>query len=644
MAIDRDKFSNDFQPLENEVPAGYSRAETRYRLNHFLFHALGYDGDSPKEQFRFYEWNELGEMKDPFADGTTYDSDEFLDKIAKGRIVAFPVGEKHPVQLSIEGLSEVVFSRPLENFPIPKPQPPTLSGWKRFANAITFGAAYRKDKAEYERKLAAYPKNVETWERSRDSFPKLAEKRTPNVLEQEKQQYEAEINRREQKALQEKLDAKRAEAKKQYEDLQNGKLRAKVDVYRNTLKEYYGPKAVFHKEFCGPESDKAYTQEQFDQLKDYTTSIDGTEITGEQFTALSMFKALDPEIGGKYDPKGTIGLTPEEVVASKISFLTDTVNGDTDRPRKSHGFVFGRVVEPARRETAAAILEYKQKKPQKLGALIGRGMHMLANHYAGKEIGNEHFLSITSMMADALTLLEKDSNLMEEAKKTMEALAKAENPEASPEKLGATVKRALDLARGQRFALDLNRKNEKAKIILHAEAMGVCNLDPAERQKYIDDRLAFEVVREDTQNDVNAQYKTKEFIAKQKEVTERYSNAPPLPSKGANEKQIRENNRIAAEFTRFEDDTIRAPEAVILMGSGELTPTMMVNNRLPGKNKLYSLSGEQLENALEEKTLLSEKSPYVQEQAENKTLTREKVINQTHKEKDASQKGKVIGS
>ena len=643
MAINKDYFKRDFQAVSEELPK-YDKGAARYRLNTQLFHYLGINerktekGVDENNTPRIYEMTAEGELKDPFADGSTINSDSFLDKLAQNKILMFPSGEKYPVQMRFRG-SDYEYSRPLENLPVPEPRKPTLSGWKRFANAITFGAAYRKDKAEYDQKLAEYPSKLEKWRNRDKPFQQLLDKRTPEVLARETEQYEAEVAHRDEEERQAKLEAERKEVQKSYDDLQHGKLTAKVDVYRNTLKEYYGPTPVFHEEFCGTGADKSYKKEQFDQLQDYAKSVEGSGISADEFTALSMFKTFDPEIGGKYDPEGSIGLTPEESVATNMSMFTDTVNGNMTRPRASHGKVFGWVVEPARKKTAEAIEEYKQGNPEKLGELIGLGMHTLANHYAGQEMGNEHFLSITSMMGDALGLLERDPKLRAEAEKTMTALAAKDNPEATPKELKATVKRGFDLANGQRVALDLTHKNEKAKLMLHAESLGICKLTPEQRKECIDDRLVFETVRENTKIDVFMQHKSEAYLNKSGELTVQVAMTVP-PKDGATKEQLIAKNRANAAFNSFENDSIRAPKAVVKMGRDKLAPKDLVAGRLQNTEKLYTLSGKELEDALKEENLLAMDSPYMKKD-EDKTVTQEKV--KTQEKTVVKTQDKVLG-
>ena len=346
-----------------------------------------------------------------------------------------------------------------------------------------------------------------------------------------------------------------------------------------------------------------------------------------------MFKALDPEIGGKYSPKDTVGLTPEEVVCSNMTMITDTVNGNTVRPRDDHGHVFVSVVQPAREKTVEAIEEYKKGHPEKLGEQIGRGLHMLANHYAGKELKNEHSLSVTSMMGDALNLLERDPKLKAEAEKAMTAFAAKDDPKAMPEELKAKVQRGLALANGQRAALDLTRRNERAKGMLHAESLGLCKLTPEERKGYIDDRLAFETVQENTADDISFQTNSEAYQTKSAELGMKAMMSVP-PKFNPTEEQLAASHRANAAFARFEDDTVRAPEAVVMMGANSKTVGALVNDRLPNRDKLYELSGEELENSLEPKNLLAKDSPYAQKQEPEKKApemqkTAEKTVEQS---------------
>ena len=473
---------------------------------------------------------------------------------------------------------------------------------------------------------------MQNWQEKQDALKDKMDKRTPETLDRENKQYEADKARREEEARQAELEAERDKARNQLKNLQSENPTYHVDVYRTTLQNYYGPKPVFHEEYCGKGAGKSYTQEEFNTLQDYSKSLENAGISDNEFTALSMFKAFDPEIGGKYNPKDTVGLTPEEVVCSGMTMITDTVNGCTVRPRDDHGHVFVSVVQPAREKTVEAIEEYKKGNPEKLGEQIGRGLHMLANHYAGKELQNEHFLSVTSMMGDALNLLDRDPKLKAEAEKSMTALAAKDDPTATPEQLKAKVQRGLALANGQRVALDLTRRNEKAKGMLHAESLGLCKLTPEEKRGYIDDRLAFETVQENTADDISFQTNSEAYQTKSAELGMK-AMMSAAPKFNPTNEQLAASNRANAAFARFEDDTVHAPEAVVMMGANGKTVGTMVESRLPNRDKLYELSGEELENALDAKNLLAKDSPYAQKpepekQAPEKQKTAEKTVEQ----------------
>ena len=278
MAKLKGKYTGKFQEPTEET-LNYEAGVILHGFGGNMFSDLGIDvetserGRDASGKLRFYELTAEGNMKDPFDDGTTLQSVGFLNKVAQGKILAFPSGEKRPVQMQIpEAGSEIRYSKPLDSLPhLPKPQEPQrLSRWARFANAVTFGLAYRAETAEYRQKFETYQKDMQSWQEKQDSFREKVEERTPEVLDKETKQFEADYARREERERQEKLEAERDKAREQLKNLQSENPTYHVDVYRNTLQNYYGPKPVFHEEFCGNGAGKSYTQEQFDKLHDYS--------------------------------------------------------------------------------------------------------------------------------------------------------------------------------------------------------------------------------------------------------------------------------------------------------------------------------------------------------------------------------------
>ena len=522
-----------------------------------------------------------------------------------------------------EKQTKIVFSKPLDSLPhLPKPQEPAKLGpWTRFANWITGGRACRAEKAEYQQRFDAYQRDMRGWQQKQDALREKIDGRTPEVLERETKQYEADIARREENARQEALAAEREEVREVVKNLQSENPTYSIDQYRNTLKECYGPKPVLHKEFCFEYGGKSHYEAEFKALKDYSKEIEDAGITDEEFTAIAMFGAFDPGIGGKFDPeKKNVGLTPEEIVRKDYSMFTDTVNAHKVTSRNSHGPVFAQVIEPARKQTVEAIEAYKKGDPKKLAQQIGRGMHILSNHYSGKPIEKELFLSVTSMMGDALDLLSRDPKLKAETEKAMTEMAKKDDPDATPEELKASVKRSFDLANGQKKAVDLTRRNEKAKGMLKAESLGICTLSKEQRKEYIDDRLAYETVRENTRDDIYLQEHDETYLERQAEF-----------NRAINELVTSDPEKVmhlSAATQMHTDDNIRAPQAIVLMGANDKTVGAMVNDRLPNRDKLYELSGEELVNALEPKNLLGPKSPYTQKPKPEKQAP-EKAVEKT---------------
>ena len=99
-------------------------------------------------------------------------------------------------------------------------------------------------------------------------------------------------------------------------------------------------------------------------------------------------------------------------------------------------------------------------------------------------------------------------------------------------------------------------------------------------------------------------------------------------------------NRANAAFNSFENDSIRAPKAVVKMGRDKLAPKDLVAGRLQNTEKLYTLSGKELEDALKEENLLAMDSPYMKKD-EDKTVTQEKV--KTQEKTVVKTQDKVLG-
>ena len=569
---------------------------------------------------RFFEMTGDGTFKNALENGADVKSDAFLDKLSQGRIFTFAAGQGFPTQITTaEGklrFSRAVGKVPAAPEPVAPQEPKPMGRWARFANWITGGRAYKQERADYNASVEKFQKDTEQYQKD------LAKK-----------QKETSINKglRDLHNDRETVDMEAENEREWAASMAKDKPTYSIDQYRNTLKECYGPKPVFHEEFSQEHGGASYTKAQFDVLQDYSGSIEGAGISDSEFTAIAMFGAFDPAIGSRFDPKQDVGLTPEESIGKNISMFTDTVNALKVTSRPAHGKIYETVVQPAREKTVQAIEDYKQGNPEKLARQIGEGMHMLSNHYAGKEIGNELFLSVTSMMGDAMGLLERDPKLKAETEKAMTELAAKDHPNATPEELKAQVNRSFDLANGQKTAVELTRRNEKAKGMLTAESLGLCKLSTEQRKGYIDDRLAFETVKENTANDIYMQERDETYLAEREQFSKKFVEAMMSGD-------VTQKNRMEAAAQMHTEDHIHAPQAIVLMGGGKLTPKMVVESRVPNKDKLYELSGTELVNALEPKNLLAENSPYTQKQEpEKQTPEAQKTAEKTHAQPNKDQ-------
>ena len=670
MAIDKRAFRGDIWAPSNEGKS-YDKGAVLHRLDYLLFAHLGVDrqlserGRDENGSLRFYELTEAGELKDPFADGSTLGSDAFLNKASKGRILAFPAGEKQPVQLQVHN-NDIGFSKPMETLPIPQPQEPQrLSRWARFANAITFGRAYRAEKAEYQQKLETYQKDMQNWQKNQDSFRQKAEERTPELLEKEAKQLAATEVRREEAEKQAKLEADRTKTREQVKAMESGEVAYGIDQYRSLYQSYCAPKPERRENLVG--EGKYFTEEQFGALKTYELprgeGLHGTEITDKEVAALSVLNASDKEISGTFEmnepgviddktglPKAEAHLySPEENVVAQTMMFTESMIDKKDAPRKNMGKVFGALYQPSREKVNEAIREYRQEdKPEKLAGIIAGGLHFALHRFEGKGIGDQRNLTSVALAAETAAILDRDPRLKE-------AVLSLED---TSELTGGTGKKLvteqdLKTARGYGKMVELHRRNEKAETMLHADTLGVVTLTDQQRQEYTRDRVNFETVAFASQNDIDTAHADKTYEKEKDELSFKYFEASAKEkacgngyynarNNGENTQQqyqeyLQAHNKSLIAFQKmniYDTLHIGPPETVKMVGAyGDKALDGLVDAHLPGAEKLASLKGEELEAALTGKKLFAKDSPYTQKpEPEKQAPEKQKTVEKAHAE------------
>ena len=671
--VEKRSFINDFiQPMDQlpppQDPEGDAQARRELKAKYMkerFFSQLGFDFD--KEGFQYSDGNrktlrivELGEegqpFKDPFADGTKPVSDEFIDKIMKGKILVFPVGEKHPVQLQLNGkTSDFNYSKPVTELParskLPDPPKP-IGGWRRFANIITFGRAYKADFQKYETEKYEYESLRDQWNQSQEPLEDALEERTDEVLAQEKQQFEKEWAEHERKEAEAKKTAEENALKEDVKAIRANQYKGSyLDKFEKTYRGFYG---------AAPEKNPkwieriVYREEDYKKLEHF--DLEGTGISDEEFAAVALMRVTDGELGGQIYKEKTPNLTGEERAPSVIDFVTETAvqhNSDGE-PREGMNKFFDDAIVPARKDAYDAIREYKDPKnpnPDKLASYIASGMNFYLTKYNHNIPDNMKSLSTVGQMAYCLDLMEKDPALKE---KVMAQKGKDGKP--------LITKQDLTTVKGLRTVKELSRRNDEAKQMLRAERMGVTTLTDEERKGYIRDRLAFETVNRVAESYYNRVRNSKKYkegetqlgqqlyeagvnlekVAKRLQTTKYADNEDLLANKKDPEYIEAEHKKdlIQNELCLYEQKNLGVPDVDGMLGSmGQKYLDAEIANQLPNYEKLYSLKGEELEKALESKTLFAKDSPYAREKEPEKNGPEKEEPKKEELEKEGPQQG-----
>ena len=591
----------------------------------------GFEMSDGADNLRIYELAEDGKSwKNPFEDGTAYDSPEFLDKIRMGRIIAFPAGEKTPIQLQYK-VNNIALSKPITEPFTPQPTEPQRPGlWARFANFITRGRAYQKEFDDYNKLKETYDQQSADWKAERDNFQELLDRRTPEVLDAEVKQFAEDQKRAEEKAAMEESRAFREKLELMEKDYSN----CAIEQYMNTYDTIYSAKPPFLQSYA----DKfVYSSETFKKLKQYELpkgkDLPGTEVSDKEFTALSLFAAIDPAISGGLRSEEASSLTREQNVINSCSMFTETVIYDMTSPRSNTERYFDEVIQPARQKAMEAVSAYRDPKnpdPQKLGQLIAEGMHHYLHRWEPKPLSNTRDLATRSQTMRGVELLERDPKLME-------AAMKAKDKDGKP----LLTQQDLRVARGLKMAVDLNRRNQKASVMLEAERRGEITLTDEERRQYTKDRLAYETINRDMENDLSAQKSSEKYAtaftaasSRTEQLNNKWVKDVKAVSTAERDNKPKEEvqrlqeiaNRTKAELGRatgdvmlFDAMNVDNPEALEALGAhGEKAIDGLIAKHLPGADKIYELKGQALEDALKPDNLFAEKSPYRQAAAPEK--------------------------
>ena len=629
MALDLTQLKKNYQEPTDEVSQrdrrGFSKMEKQIAA---LFAQLGINTSEKGFEKtasgapRFFEIGEDGTIKNALGQDNDVKSEAFLEKIAKGNVFTFPVGQKKPVQISTDGHANIEFSKPLDNvMTVKEPEKPTLSGWKSFLNKITFGSAYKKDVAEYKA-------NMEQYREDKAVYDKQAafQKGVDNIQ-----------NSRSEADISAEVEHERKWEEKQFAIARDKEhYVSKLDAQINSMSNYYKPKPDQNKEITGTVNGKSYTQEQFDKLK--TISIEGIKIGGkqltdDQFASLAMCAALMPQHGGhvRLDDFSEGAVTLEESAIVHATFFTSDLGmvGENGvyRPRENAGTYFETAVEPGREYAVEALAAYQAGHPEKLGQLIAYGIKFEANNVARTAMNETASLMTDVMIGRSAELLTNDMNLLMEAKKA-----------------GLTSKE-INGMKGAQVLADVYRENERAQKLMDLENSThyTKGLSDQERADCVKSRLRYEAANESLKQHIEQKDKDPEFLKRQEKLHEEMGkmNLPKASQKNPGEtdeafyKRVTEAQEKAAKM--IQDATAKeavmmqqrhgVPDVFIAAGSGGVKYIDKLSKALlPGQDKLMDLKGKELDNALKDPALFSGKSPYAQKETQKTEPTVQKEV------------------
>ena len=541
-------------------------------------------------------------------------SDAFLEKIAKGNVFTFPAGQEKPVQITANSYGYIEFSKPLDKVvkvvdakkPTEPHEPKPLSGWKRFINAITFGAGYKKDVAEYkakteqyERDKKEYPDKWAEYERqvSAQTFTQLGLGRIKNEREPDDMKAELADEGRKEQAL--------------FDAAMDKNYVSKLDAQIATMTNFYKPSPVQDSEITGNTSGKAYTQEQFDKLKPIDISrikIGGKQLTDDQFASLAMCAALLPDISGPVRaPEYGEGhpFTNEELVMVNNTFFTCDLGMEVKenesvkyRPRENAGAYFGPVIQQGRSYAKMALDEFMDGKPERLAKLIAYGAKFQMENTV-----HPTFDMTANLMNDVVIgrlgdLATKDTNLF-----------------LALQKEGVSSKMLLGM-QGTKDIAKIYRENERAKTLLQLDSNKkfVEGLSNQERTDCIKARLDYEAANESIRQHRENREKDPKYEKAYKQAEEAFYAAQVKPAikEGETEQQYAEQIAYLgrqALIARGKMDLVMnkgfgMPD--VYMAAGSLNGVRKLSQALaPDQDKLMNLKGQELEDALNSPTLMS---------------------------------------
>ena len=357
-----------------------------------------------------------------------------------GNVFAYPAGEKAPVQLGAAenriGKMSPVASEPVTPETFPEPAVKPLTGLRKWLRRLTFGLMYRKQARAIRHARASHSRFVEALRGhgpGRETAIAAEKKRLEEIREEQREK----VRKRRMKSL---VESEKIAVQKKEHGLRNHlsifkaepeflleleKEDGKQGIY---TKDHFKDLTVFSKSapVPDPESGKQHAHEVFDQQA-IRIGNTGKALTDEEFAAVSIYAAMDPEVTFRAwqkkpdrDPTleqalqnvGFSGREVASIIGSSIQTMGTTDNFD-EHGRDSEGAYFKDIADVGRKKAAEAFRAYGAGDLQPLAKLLGEAVNLgtsAFHSFNGTKLEYNSYGLLTAAKP-ILALLEKDPAL-----------------------------------------------------------------------------------------------------------------------------------------------------------------------------------------------------------------------------------------
>ena len=474
-------------------------------------------------------------------------SKRFWELIQRGKIFAYPSGQKEPVQLQLKVESgsrpEFFVSEPLstqpdklasrsfeyeEKPPAQKRLPPKAPQPGIFASIAHFFNSnwYKKEFEAYENSLRTREQITEQNRHAQEAFEARAAKAKQEAgdacrkvsagLQQacgaSRTEKTLAAEREAQRALREKRAAEKAQAALDQAALQAKNAANRTKDCITNMMSIFSPKPAPLPHLV---KDRAYTKESYAALKPVTLpqdfKIGATPVDDRLFANLAFHAQLDPEraMAWHYPPEAQKklrdeGLTQKEIEEMAVHKLGGMAIGDviSDHVRPQVSNYIDKSSQPGREDAEKALAEYRAGRKGPLANIIFRAAQYTAKGAKELNAGGKVALTDAKLTGELLDLLDQDPELRQAARE-----------KGLTEKMEETCRGMDALQELEKSSLDAEEKLLKA-VAEHRE------LTPEEKAECLSDifkyRTADAMLKEQT-----AETNSKNFMTVKKQLTER---------------------------------------------------------------------------------------------------------------------------